>query len=182
MRISTEHIRFISEKIAHELINSKMVAFTRGEDPVIDAAGKRIEEEVKLEKAVDAEVNRIMSEHDDDISFYQADPKQAFWLIKRRIADQYGLILEKEERFNNLAHKVLDDLYEEDLISYTVSENLVKNAICKAILDFGRRHEELEDKVHDKLRNYKRKVQRGSVEYDILYEKFYEEELAKTRL
>ncbi|GHV07756.1 hypothetical protein AGMMS50229_15080 [Campylobacterota bacterium] len=179
MRLSSEHIRFIAEKIAHELLSSKLVTFSQGEGAVVAVASKRLAEEIKLERSVDAEVNRLMEEQDDEISFYQADRKQLFWMIKRRVAVTEGLILDRDDRMSNLAHKILDDLYEDDLINYKISENLVKNLISKAILDYGKRQEELEDKVHEKLRHYKRSVIRGTEEYDILFTKIYEEELAK---
>ncbi|MDR2905735.1 MAG: DUF507 family protein [Helicobacteraceae bacterium] len=182
MRLSPIHARFISEKIAHELLNSQKVSFTQGDSPVISAAVKRINEEIELEKSVDTAVKKFMDDYEDDINLYQADRNQVFWLIKRRFAPDHALILEKEERFNALAHKILDDLYEDDLINYRVEENIVKNLICKAILDFGRRMDQIEDKVHEKIRAFKRRITRGDAEYEILYEKFYHEELSRLGL
>ncbi|MDR1452325.1 MAG: DUF507 family protein [Helicobacteraceae bacterium] len=218
MRLSNEHIRFIAEKIARDLVNSKLVTLTHGDAPVIGAALKRLEEEFKLERAVDGEVNDIIDELEDKAPFIQSgnigaitdddgilsslidvdrfekderkefewlisnfDPKKLFWLIKRKIAAENGLILDNDGRANNLAHRILDDLYEGDLIRY-VDENRVKNTIGKAILDYGRRQEELEDKVHEKLKSYKRRLVRGAEEYDILFAKYYEEELRKLGL
>lgn len=182
MRLALDHVRFIAEKIARELAASNLVTFTQGMDAIIAVAQKHLEAEVKLERAVDAEVNRIMEDQDEEISFYQADRKQLFWMIKRKVAAENGLILEKDDRFNNLAHRILDELYEEDLVNYTISENRIKNLISKAILDYGRRQDELEDRVHEKLKSYKRTVQRGTEEYDILFAKLYEEEIAKLGL
>lgn len=179
MRLALEHVRFIAEKISRELVNSNLVSFTQGTDPIIKIASDLITEEIKLEKAVDAEVNELMENQDEEISFYQADRKQLFWMIKRKVADEKGLILDRDDRFSNLAHKILNAIYEEDLVNYRVSENRIKNIISKAILDYGRRQDEIEDRVHEKLRSYKRTIRRGTDEYEILYEKFYEEEIAK---
>ncbi|MDR0665541.1 MAG: DUF507 family protein [Helicobacteraceae bacterium] len=204
MRLLSEHVRFIAEKIARELATSKLVSLTHGDEPVIGAAIKRLEEEVKLERAVDNEVNNIMDELEDcedpllalknpedlekselknlDWLIHNFDSKKLFWLIKRRVAAKEGLILDNDDRFSNLAHRILDDLYEEDLIDYSVSENLVKNLISKAILDYGRRREEIEEKVREKLKSYKRNIVRGTDEYDILFARHYAEELKKLGL
>lgn len=78
MRLALEHVRFIAEKIARELAASNLVTFTQGMDPVVAVAQKHLTDEVKLERVVDAEVNRIMEDQDEEISFYQADRKQLF--------------------------------------------------------------------------------------------------------
>ena len=179
MRLLANHIRFIAEKISRDLAMSKLVSFVRGDAPVVAVAIKHIGEEVKLEHIVDTEVNRIVEENDDNIDFYQADRRQLFWMIKRKVAADKGLILEKDDRFSNLAHRILDELYEEDLINYTIDETKIKNLISKAILDYGKRQDEIEDKVREKLTHYRRKIERGTEEYDILFAKLCEEELAK---
>jgi hypothetical protein len=281
MRLTNEHTRFIAEKIARELVNSKLVGLTKGDAPVIGAANRLLEEEVRLERAVDGESNRIIDKLEDNLDLFESiiktipkskssesaaaiakgktasknrtsakskpiakkksslkgigllslfieaigsteadsaaiakslnllvdqlktadlseedqkeirdlpwmirmsDPRTLFWMIKREIAPAKGLILDKDDRFNNLAHRILDDLYEEDLINYSVSENLVKNVIGKAILDYGRRQEEIEDRVHERIKKTRRDAIRGSEEYDILFSKYYEEELRKLGL
>lgn len=179
MKLALDHVRFIAEKIARELIASKLATLTQGTEPIVKIASDLITEEIKLEKSVDFEVNEIMETQDDEISFYQADRKRLFWMIKRKVAAEKGLILDRDDRFNNLAHKILDAIYDEDLINYRVSENRIKNIISKAILDYGKRQDELEDIVHEKIKNYKRVVRRGTDEYEILFAKLYEEEIAK---
>jgi hypothetical protein len=194
------------------LVNSRLVTLTQGDAPVIGAALKRLDEEIKLERVVDSEVNDIIDELEDagalktiaddggtlaalfnidrlakeerkefEWLVSNFDAKKLFWLIKRKIAATKGLILDSDSRSNNLAHKILDDLYEGDLIRYD-DENRVKNLIGKAILEYGRRQEDLENRVHEKLKSYKRNVVRGTEEYDILFAKYYEEELRKLGL
>lgn len=103
-------------------------------------------------------------------------------MIKKRLAPQYGVILDYEERFSDLAHKILDELYEEDLIQYDVGENLIKNIIYNAMTAFVAEDNELHYAVVDKIKSYKRKYIPGTDEYEILYEKLYKEELQKRGL
>ncbi len=182
MRLAVEHARFIAEKIARNLAGSGLVSLVQGEEPVISVAEAKILEDIKQERAVDAEVARLMEEQDEEIDFYQADRKQLFWMIKRKVAAELDFSVDREERFGRLAHRILDELYEEDLVNYSVGENRITNLITKAIFDYGRRQDELEDRVHEKIQNYKRTVRRGTEEYDILFAKLYEEEIAKLGL
>jgi len=100
-------------------------------------------------------------------------------MIKKKLAEEYGVILSYEERFSDLAHKILDELYEEDLIHYDVSENRIKNVIYDAMTGYIADTSEVESAVIDTINSYKRKVIPGTDEYEILFEKLYKEELQK---
>ena len=42
-------------------------------------------------------------------------------MIKKKLAPEFGVILSYEDRYSDLSHKILDSLYEADLINYDVS-------------------------------------------------------------
>ena len=65
------------------------------------------------------------------------------------------------------------------MIDYSVSENQVRGVIFKAIEDYMRSFEQIEDTVLEKISNYKRKLIPGTDEYDLIFERLYEEELRK---
>ena len=80
---------------------------------------------------------------------------------------------------DSISHKILDELYEEDLIHFDVTENRIKNIIYNAITSFIADVSEIEDAVMDKIRSYKKRYIPGTDEFDILHEKLYREELMK---
>ena len=135
-----------------------------------------------IEKEINNEAMALIDTQDDDIEFYQADRKQLVWMIKRKIAAEKGFSFNWEERISDIAHHILDELYEEDLINYTISENRIKNIIFKSIDDYLKRQSDIEDIVYNKITNYKRDIPYGSEEYDIIFNKLYEEELRKLGL
>jgi hypothetical protein len=182
MKLTLKSIPHIANKIAIELNKSKIVSFTQGVEPVVEAAQKILSENVKQEMALEEKVNTICEEHEEDIEFMLADERQLFFMIKKRLAPEYGIILDYEERFSDLAHKILDELYEEDLIQYDVAENKIKNIIYNAMTSFVAEDNELHYAVVDKIKSYKRRYIPGTDEYDILYEKLYKEELVKRGL
>ncbi len=85
-----------------------------------------------------------------------------------------------EERVSHLAHLVWDALYDEDLVDYPNEEEALK-AIKRAMLDYLKTDDQIDDLARQKILSQKRGIQEGSREWDILYRKYYEEEAAKKR-
>jgi len=179
MKISLKAIPHISNKIAIELNKSGVVTMTKGLEPVANEAQKILEEDVKKEIALEEKVNDICDDNEEEIEFMLADERQLFFMIKKKIAPEFGVILNYEERFSDVSHRILDELYEEDLIHFDVTENRIKNIIYSAITSFMADTSEIEDAVMDKIRSYKRKFIPGTDEFEILHEKLYREEMMK---
>lgn len=182
MRLRAEHAKFVADKIGVDLLNCGFVKIKQGLEAVSELATKIILEDIAVDDELNAKTRELVDNQEEDIEFFQADRKQLFWMVKRKLADAEGIKLNWEERLSDLAHSILDELYEEDLIEYNVTENRVKNVIYKSIEDYLARQSDIEDKVHEKISHYKRKVMYGTEEYDILYNKLYEEELRKLGL
>jgi hypothetical protein len=179
MKISLKTIPHISNKISIDLAKSGAVTLTRGLESVAQEAEKVLLESVKKEMALEEKVNEYLEENEEEIEFMLADERQLFFMIKKKLAPEFDVILDYEERFSDIAHKILDELYEEDLIHFDVNENRVKNIIFNAITSFLADTSEIEDAVMEKIRSYKRKFIPGTDEFEILYEKLYREELTK---
>jgi len=155
---------------------------TSGLEPVAHEAQKIFEESVKKEHELEERVNQMLNENEDNIEEMLADERQLFFLIKKKLAPEYGVILSYEDRYSDLAHKILDALYEEDLINYDVTENRIKNIIYNAITGYIASNDEIEDAVMEKIRSYKRRIIPGTEEFDIIHEKLYNEELQRRGL
>ena len=179
MRIRLPHTPYISNKIAIDLFNTGFVKLLKGTDAVANVAKEMLEIEIKKEMALEERIEEILDDNDDDIEFMQVDRRAMFWMIKKKIAKEYNFILSFEERFNELSHEILDILLGQDLIEYNVSDNRVKNSIFSSVQSYLDTYEGIEDKVVDKIDHYKRKLIPGSDEYDIVFEKLYQEELKK---
>ncbi|WP_457747524.1 DUF507 family protein [Sulfurimonas sp.] len=179
MKISLKTIPHISNKIAIDLNKSGVVTMTKGLEPVTLEAHKILEESVKKELLLEDKVNQYLEDNEEEIEFMLADERQLFFMIKKKLAPEFEVILDYEERFSDLSHKILDELYEEDLIHFDVTENRIKNIIYNAITSFLADNSEIEDAVMDKIRSYKRRFIPGTDEFEILHEKLYREELMK---
>jgi len=179
MKISLKTIPHISNRVAIDLNRSGVVTMTKGLDAVAAEAQKVLEANVKQEMALEEKADEICSENEEQIEFMLADERQLFFMIKKKLAPEFGVILNYEERYSDLSHKILDELYEEDLIHFEVTENRIKNIIYNAITSFIADASEIDDAVMDKIRSYKKRYIPGTDEFEILYEKIYREELNK---
>lgn len=182
MKITKNHIPHISSRIAIQLNKSDFITMTHGLDPVIAESEKVLAEEIHKEHVLEEKVKSIVADNENAIEDYLADERQLFFMIKKKLAPEYDVILNYDERFSNISHKILDELYEEDLIHFDVSENRVKNVIFDAITSFIADNGEIEAAVADKIGSYKRQIIPGTEDYEILFEKLYKEELVKRGL
>ncbi|MGZ5207951.1 MAG: DUF507 family protein [Sulfuricurvum sp.] len=179
MKVSLSHIPHISSRIAVDLSRSGLVTMTHGLEATAREAEKILIESVKQEMALEEKVKEIVNANEEQIDYYLADERQLFFMIKKKLAPEFGVILSYEDRYSDIAHKILDELYEEDLIHYDVSENRIKNIIYDAITAFIADTNEIENAVYEKIKSYKRRMIPGTDEYDILYEKLYKDEVAR---
>ncbi len=179
MKVRLPHAPYIANKIAIDMLNSGVVTLKQGVEPVAKIARELIEADIKKEIALEERVDEILDDNDDEIEFRQVDRRSMFWLVKKKLAKEYDVILSYEDRFNEVSHKILETTWKQDLVDYSVSENRVKNVIYTSIEDYLTNFEGIEDAVADQIDNYKRKLVPGSVEYDLVFEKLYEQELKR---
>jgi hypothetical protein len=179
MRLKPQQTGYVATKIGLDLANASFVTLPKGREAVAMAAKKIIDESLAVERALDEKVKKIIEENYDEIEFQHADERQLFFMIKKKMAADHGVIMNYDDRYNDLAHLILDELYENYLAEYTVNENQIKNIIFKSFKSFADAYEEIDDIVYKKIRGMEKEVIPGSQEYELLYERFYQEELVK---
>lgn len=182
MKLKKQHSSFIARKITKDLINAPYVE-VRKEKSLITAECERVlNEDIEKEIELDEAVNHLLENQEDEIEFYKADYRQLFWMTKKRLANEYGVNLNFEDRFSNIAHGIMDYLYEEDFIHFTVNDNQVKNLIANSINEFIKGYDEADSAAFEKIKSYKRKLIPGTEDYEIVFQRLYEEELVKKGL
>ncbi|MBE0491215.1 MAG: DUF507 family protein [Sulfurospirillum sp.] len=182
MKIRLPHAPYIASKIAIDLLNSGSVTIKKGLEPIVQIAQGFISQDIEKEMSLEERVSELLDENEDDMEFMQVDRRSMFWLIKKRLATEYKVTLSYEDRYNDLAHQILEKLWKDDLVEYSISENRIKNIIYNAMEKYFKNFEIVEEIVAEKIDNYKRKLLPGTPEYDLVFERLYEEELRKKGL
>lgn len=179
MKIRLPHAPYIANKIAIDILNCGFVTMLQGLEPIVKVAEDLIVADIKQETALEERVTEILDQNEDEMEFQRVDRRNMFWLIKKKLAREFGVILSYEDRYNDIAHKVLEICWKSGLIEYNVTENRVKNVVYNAIESYIANFQAIEDDVAEKISNYKRTLVPGSEEYDLIFEKLYEEELRR---
>ncbi len=83
-----------------------------------------------------------------------------------------------EDRISHLAHIISDGIWEDDLVDFK-DDNQVLLEIKRVITDHLRVEDDADTIARNKIRSLSRDVPEGSREWDILYKKYFEEEISK---
>ena len=181
MLIKETQVPYIANKVVIDLLNSNFVKFNH----VLEKAKKKVEEilleNVEMERELENEVKEIIAEQEEEneYMFYDVDRKELFAMLKRKLANEDGFILNKTDRLNDLAHKIVEELWDEELIDYEINDGKMKNIVFNSMNSFIKEKHQIEDVVYDKLRNYKKELIPGSEEWELVFTKLYEQELKK---
>ncbi len=82
-----------------------------------------------------------------------------------------------EDRISHLSHEILELLWRDDLADIS-DERRALARIKQSLTSFFEAADEIDEAVRAKLRNRAQ----GSRDWDLLYQKFYQEELARRKL
>ena len=83
-----------------------------------------------------------------------------------------------EDRVSHLARLVVDGIWNDDLVDY-VDDDAALRAAKKGLNEFVKIVEEVDKTVTAKVASLKRGVPGGSPEWDIMYGKYFEEEMKR---
>jgi len=84
------------------------------------------------------------------------------------------------EKVLQISHLILAQLEKDDGVEYFDEPQQIRQTIVKIIMDEMRNDEVIDAVVRKKLETQKRVIE-GSDEWDVLYRKYYEEEVARHR-
>ena len=85
-----------------------------------------------------------------------------------------------EDRISHLGHKIVEKLWRDDLADFP-DEARALGTIISAIAAYFSVAEEVDQAVRNKLASYAQAKVPGSRDWEILYQKFYREEMAKRK-
>ena len=81
------------------------------------------------------------------------------------------------EKVNLLSHIVSDKLASIDAIDFIEDRNTIRLAVVDILMKWLKKEEEIDKGARHKIESQKRGIPEGSAEWEILYRKYYEEEM-----
>jgi uncharacterized protein len=83
------------------------------------------------------------------------------------------------EKIIRLSHLITDELVKQDQVEFVEDRNTIRLEVVKIIIEELKKEESLDGEARKKIESQKKQVPEGSLEWDILYRKYYSEELKK---
>ena len=83
------------------------------------------------------------------------------------------------EKISKLSHVIIDELVLHNEIDFIEDRNSIRLEIVKILTEELTKEEALEKEARRKIESQKKNVPEGSLEWEILYRKYYAEELKK---
>jgi hypothetical protein len=83
------------------------------------------------------------------------------------------------DKINKVAHVVTDALAEDEAVEFVEDRNTIRLEVRKILEELLNREEKIDQLARQKIESQKRTILEGSQEWDILYRKYYNEEVKK---
>jgi uncharacterized protein len=83
------------------------------------------------------------------------------------------------DKVNKVAHVVTDALADLQQVDFVEDRNTIRLEVRKILEDLLNQEERVDQAARQKIENQKRTILEGSQEWDILYRKYYNEEVKK---
>lgn len=84
-----------------------------------------------------------------------------------------------EEKISHLSHLLLDALKKERRVRFLQDEERTLREIKRTIVDTVQAEEAIDQDVRKKIASYSRPISEGSPEWEVLYQKFVQEESSR---
>jgi hypothetical protein len=81
------------------------------------------------------------------------------------------------EKVNLLSHRITEKLASFDEVEFVEDRNTIRLAVVDVLLKWLKKEEEVDKAARHKIESQKRAIPEGSAEWEILYRKYYEEEM-----
>ena len=89
-----------------------------------------------------------------------------------------GLRLSRD-KLNKLAHSVTDALAELDAVDFVEDRNTIRLEVRRLLEEVLKEEAKIDAAARQKIENQRRTILEGTQEWDILYRKYYNEEVKK---
>ncbi len=83
------------------------------------------------------------------------------------------------DKIIHLSHLLVNALDDPEVVTWQTDKMTLRTEIANVMLEEVRIEEEVEQEVRQMLRSYKRQIIEGSSEWDVMYQKAFEEHLKK---
>jgi hypothetical protein len=161
------------------------------ETAVREALETIIVDELSLEDEINAEARELLNQYGDYMRQQRIPYQEMFYKVKRKILAERKAISAQargagdremkisRDKLNEISHKLAARLPRILGVRLKKSWNDVRLDIVQTMRDLLSREEAIDKLAHQKITNQKRDIPEGSEEWQLLYRRYYDEEMKR---
>ncbi len=180
MIFSREYIGYLARRTVKHLIDAKLITTSdlKGTEARVTEG---LTEELALEDRINEEVRVILDAYSEEMRKSGAQYAEMFKKVKTELAQevQGGAMRINRDKLNKLAHTVADTLADIDAVGFNEDRNTIRQEARKALEALLMEEARIDAAARQKIASQRKIILEGSQEWEILYRKYYNDEVRK---
>ncbi len=188
MLLSRSFIAYLSKELTRALAEEALEI--PGEEPVREVIGNLITEELAIEDRINDEVREILGQYSDYMRREGVSYQEMFRRTKKLLLAEHKIIRASgreagdptklsRDKINDLSHKLAAALRRAPRVKFKMDWNDVRLEIVRALTNILVTEDKIDRAARHKIRSQKREIPEGSEEWDLLFRRYYEEEMKR---
>ena len=189
MLLAREFIAYLSKQLVSRL--SPAVIETSAPDAVAEKITGVISEELEVEDRLNDEVRDLLDQYSEYMRRENVSYPEMFRRIKNTLISQRKVIRASgrdthdamklsRDKVTDISHKIVETLRKSrELRLKNKDTNAVRLEILRVMTDLLMAEDKVDRAARQKIRTQKREIPEGSEEWDLLFRRYYSEELKK---
>ena len=189
MAFPREYLAYLVTEMATRLEKSGKVSIV-GKETVAGKIQQVIRENLAQEEHLNQEVRDYLEKYSEQMRRDGISYQDMFKLVRKELLKKYRIIpwggsereggLLSRDKVVELSHQIVKELAAlKPDVEFKGANNDVRLEIIHQLQELMREEGQIEQAVRNKIRSQKREIAEGSAEWDILFRKYYTEEMRK---
>jgi hypothetical protein len=189
MSLPKDYVGYFSGELIKRLEKSGKVRF-QDQAAAVEKVRKVLDEDTAQADQLNQEVRAYLEQYQERIRRDGISYQEIYKLVKKEVMKKHKIVISNRpaadgskysrDKVNELSHKMVKALGELGQQMEMVEEkNEVRLEIMRQMQGLLREESQMDRGVREKIRSQKREIAEGSEEWDILFRKYYSDELRK---
>jgi hypothetical protein len=188
MILSRAFVAYLAREVSKRLVNGPLEA--GDEEGVRELILWVITDELSVEDRINDEVREILEQYAEYMRRESVSYQEMFKKTKKMLLAERKIIRASgretgdrmklsRDKINDLSHKLAAQLRRTPRIKFKLEWNDVRLEIVRSLTEILLTEDKIDHAARLKIRSQKREIPEGSEEWDILYRRYYDEEMRK---
>ncbi len=181
MRLKPDEIKKLSNHLVNLMLANKDFTSRTPRPNLLNAVEAALTRHFDEERQIEDESQKLLNAQGGETM----DRGKALLMIRKQVAKERDFVLSgapdgrfSADKISHIAHLVADKIYDDDLADFADEDDGPK-FVKKVFMDYFGRENEASEKARKKVMSLANAPFEGSREWDVLYRKYYEEELRR---